>query len=72
MTRNAPRPLWRVVLVDEQDDRRVTYLTHADDADEAAELAEIDTGHVAVIVDDVTPRRRHSNRRPAGLLTVQP
>ena len=72
MTRNAPRPLWRVVLVDEDDGRRVTYLVHADDPDEAAELAEIDTGHVAVTVDDVTPRRRHSNRRPAGLLTVQP
>lgn len=68
MTRKASRPLWRVSCVG-LDGEQVTYLTHADDADEAAELAEIDTGHVAVVVDDVTPRRRHGNRRP-GLLTV--
>ena len=71
MTRKTPRPLWRVTCVG-VDRHRVTYLTHAEDADEAAELAEMDTGLDAVVVDDVTPRRRHSNRRPAGLLTVEP
>lgn len=69
MTRKRARPLWRAVLVD-PDGETVTFVLYADDDDHAADEAEAQTGFECVLVDDVTPARRHSNRRPAGLLTA--
>jgi hypothetical protein len=69
MTRKAPRALWRAIVVDE-DGHTLTFVLHADDADDAADQAEYQTGLDCVLVDDVTPARKHSNRRPAGVLTV--
>lgn len=67
MTRKRARPLWRAIVVG--DDGPKTFVLHADDADDAMNQAEFQTGMDCVLVDDITPERRHSNRRPAGMLT---
>lgn len=69
MTRKQARPLWRAIVVD-QDGATKTFVLYADDADAAMDEAEAQTGMDCVMVDDVTPARRHTNRRPAGMLTA--